>query len=59
VTHLLFQLVALKPLHSIVFLETPGIITHTVEVQRSEVETLIGQQLQKFRPPRKVPPNIA
>ena len=59
VTHLLFQLVALKPLHSIVFLETPGIITHTVEVQRSELETLIGQQLQRFRSSRKVPPNIA
>lgn len=59
VTHLLFQLVAVKPLHSIVFVETPGIITNTVEVRRSELETLIGQQLQKFRRSRKVPPHIA
>jgi L-aminopeptidase/D-esterase-like protein len=59
VTQILFQLLALKPVHSIVFIETPGIITNTVEVQRSEMERLIQQRLQEFKGKKTVPPNIA
>ncbi len=59
VTHILFQLVALKSVHSIVFIETPGSITNTVEVRRSELERLIQQELQKSRGANTVPPNIA
>ncbi|MBD2136993.1 hypothetical protein H6F32_05190 [Anabaena sp. FACHB-1237] len=61
VTQLLFQLVALKSVDSIIFVETPGSITKTVEVQRTELERLIEKEIQKYR--RKiasqVPPNIA
>ena len=59
VTQILFQLVALKPVHSIVFIETPGNLTNTVEVRRSELEKLIQQQLQQFKAQKTVPPNIA
>ncbi|MCC5608031.1 hypothetical protein LC612_14875 [Nostoc sp. CHAB 5834] len=59
VTHILFQLVALEPVDSIVFLETPGKTTHTVEVRRTELEKLIQQQLRQQRSPKQIPPDIA
>ncbi|WP_066381555.1 MULTISPECIES: hypothetical protein [unclassified Anabaena] len=59
VTHILFQLVALEPVDSIVFLETPGTTTHSYEVQRSEFQKLIQKQLQQQRPSKNIPPNIA
>lgn len=59
VTHILFQLVALEPVDSIVFLETPGKTTHTVEVRRSELEKLMQQQLRQQRSPKQIPPDIA
>ena len=59
VTQILFQLVALKPVHSIVFIEIPGSLTHTVEIQRSQLEKLIQQRLQKFKGQKTVPPHIA
>jgi predicted lactoylglutathione lyase len=59
VIQILFQLVALEPVDSIVFRETPGSNNHTVEVQRQEFQTLIQQQLQQQKRSRQVPPNIA
>jgi hypothetical protein len=61
VTHILFQLVALKPVDSIVFLETPGTLDHAVEVQRSQLEKAIQKQLKQRtqKPSRNIPPNIA
>ncbi|MHC0065032.1 hypothetical protein ACWATR_19380 [Nostoc sp. UIC 10890] len=59
VTHILFQLVALEPVDSIVFLETPGKTTHTVEIRRSELEKLMQQQLRQQRSPKQIPPDIA
>ncbi|MTJ49853.1 hypothetical protein [Dolichospermum sp. UHCC 0259] len=59
VTQILFQLVALKPVHSIVFIETSGNLTNTVEVRRSDLEKLIQQQLQQLKTQKTVPPNIA
>ncbi|MBH8550830.1 hypothetical protein I8751_00165 [Nostocaceae cyanobacterium CENA357] len=59
VTHILFQLVALEPVDSIVFLETPGQTTHTVEVQRNELQKLMQQQIKKQQKPKQVPPDIA
>lgn len=59
VTHILFQMVALEPVDSIVFLETPGKTTHTVEVRRSEIEKLMQQQLRQLRSPKQIPPDIA
>lgn len=61
VTQLLFQLLALRSVDSIIFVETPGSMTKTVEVQRTELERLIEKKIHKYR--RKissqVPPNIA
>ncbi len=59
VTHILFQLVALEPVDSIVFLETPGKTTHTVEVQRNELQKLMQQQIKQQHKPKQVPPDIA
>lgn len=59
VTHILFQLVALEPVDSIVFLETPGKTTHTVEIRRADLEKLMQQQLQQQRSPKQIPPDIA
>ncbi|WP_138496898.1 hypothetical protein [Nostoc sp. PA-18-2419] len=59
VTHILFQLLALEPVDSIVFLETPGQTTHTFQVQRTDLEKLMQQQLRQMRSPKHIPPDIA
>lgn len=59
VTHILFQLVALEPVDSIIFLETPGKTTHTVEIRRTELEKLMQKQLRQQRSPKQIPPDIA
>lgn len=59
VTHILFQLVAMEPVDSIVFFETPGITTDSIEVRRAEVQHLIHQQLQQNRVKKQIPPDIA
>jgi hypothetical protein len=59
VTHILFQLVALEPVDSIVFLETPGQTTHTVEVKRSELQNLLEKQMKQAPRRTQIPPNIA
>ncbi len=59
VTHILFQLVALEPVDSIVFLETPGKTTHTVEIRRTDLEKLMQKQLRQQRSPKQIPPDIA
>ncbi|MBD2343993.1 hypothetical protein [Anabaena subtropica] len=59
VTHILFQLVALEPVDSIVFLETPGKTTHTFELRRADFQKRIQRQLKKLRSPKPIPPDIA
>ncbi|NES83663.1 MAG: hypothetical protein F6K10_20875 [Moorea sp. SIO2B7] len=64
VTHVLFQLFALKQVYSIVFMETPGNLTAGVEVKRADLENLIETQLQQLRTspkssPSNIPSNIA
>jgi hypothetical protein len=59
VTHILFQLVALEPVDSIVFLETPGKTTHTFEMRRTDLQKLMQQEMQRQRSPKPIPPNIA
>ncbi|OUL32560.1 hypothetical protein BV372_18990 [Nostoc sp. T09] len=58
VTHILFQLIALEPVDSIVFFESPGLTTNAVEVRRTDLQNRI-QQLQQNHSPKQVPPNIA
>lgn len=59
VTHILFQMVALEPVDSIVFLETPGQTTHTVEIKRAELQNLLQQQMKQQPRGSQIPPNIA
>ncbi|MBW4634864.1 MAG: hypothetical protein KME30_24035 [Iphinoe sp. HA4291-MV1] len=59
VTHILFQLVAMEPVDSIVFFETSGITTTSVEIRRTDLQHLIQQQLQQNRVKRQIPPDIA
>ncbi len=59
VINILFQLVALEPVDSIVFFETPGRTSNPIEVQRTELKNLIQQCLQPQKPNQQVPPNIA
>lgn len=59
VTHILFQLVAMKPVQSLIFIETPGTLAHLVEVSRFEIESQIQRQLQQSRGKKIIPPNIA
>ncbi|MDY7020918.1 MAG: hypothetical protein SWJ54_06070 [Cyanobacteriota bacterium] len=62
VTHILFQMVAIQPLDSIIFLETPGNSEQGIEVKRSEVQDLIRVYLERYRATvqsRNVPPNLA
>jgi hypothetical protein len=53
---ILFQLLAITPVDSIVFMETPGTNTNAVEVRRADLENMIQQTLQQHLPP---PTNIA
>ena len=59
VTHILFLLVALEPVDSVVFLETPGLTTHTCEILRSELLNLLQQQIKQQQPGKQIPPDIA
>ncbi|MBW4643692.1 MAG: hypothetical protein KME23_12000 [Goleter apudmare HA4340-LM2] len=59
VTHILFQLVALDPVDSIVFFETPGTTTNAIEIRRFELQKLIQQQLLHNQSSRQAPPDIA
>jgi hypothetical protein len=58
VTHILFQLLALEPVDSIVFLETSGTTNDATEISRSDLQNLVQQQL-KRKSPQQVPPDIA
>lgn len=47
VVHILFQLLAMKPVDSLVFCETPGQNGQGVEVRRQDLESLVQSQLQE------------
>lgn len=64
VIHILFQMIAIEPLDSLVFFETPGNLTTATEVKREDVQKLIGMYLQQYQPPSssnssKIPPDMA
>lgn len=59
VTHILFQMLAMKPVHSVVFLEQPGQAGQGVEVRRQDIEALIQAQLKQAQQGGPVPPNLA
>jgi hypothetical protein len=64
VIHILFQMIAIEPLDSLVFFETPGNLTTATEVKREDVQKLIGIYLQQYQSSpnsnsSKIPPDIA
>jgi hypothetical protein len=59
IAQILFQLAALEPVDSIVFLEIPGTNTNTVEIHRSELQDLIQQHLQEYNLRQQIPADIA
>lgn len=58
VTHILFRLLSMKPIHSCIFFPNPGDVRRGVEVKRSDIELAIQLQLQQQANPG-VPPDIA
>ena len=59
VTHILFQLIALEPVDSIVFFETPGTTRNAVEIKRLEITKLLEQTLEQKNSLNQIPPDIA
>lgn len=59
VTHILFQLIALEPVDSIVFFETPGTTGNAVEIKRLELKNLVQQTLEQNNSANRIPPDIA
>lgn len=59
IADILFQLVALEPVDSIVFFETPGMSTNAVEIKRTELQHLIQEKLQQKHSRTLIPPDIA
>jgi non-ribosomal peptide synthetase component E (peptide arylation enzyme) len=60
VTHILFQLFAMKQVDSIVFMEVPGDLATGKEVLCSDLQKLVNHQLQQFQNRLNyIPPNLA
>ena len=59
VVHILFQLLAMKPVDSLIFCETPGQNGQRLEVRRQDLEFLIQSRLQEPGPGAVIPPDLA
>jgi hypothetical protein len=61
VIHILFKMLAMKPVDSIIFFETPGNTKQGIEVRRDDLQTLVQKQLQQNQgtPTSNIPPDIA
>ncbi|MEM9922388.1 MAG: hypothetical protein AAF915_01305 [Cyanobacteria bacterium P01_D01_bin.50] len=59
VIEILFQIMALEPVDSIIFFDTPGTTSNAVEIQRSQVQDVIERSLQQNRRSSDIPPDIA
>lgn len=59
VIHILFQMLAMKPVDSIVFFETPGNLQAGTEITRQNLHDLIRAHLQQKRKKPNLPPDIA
>lgn len=47
VTHILFQMLAMKKLDSVIFFETPGKLTQGTEIRRQDLQALMQSQLKE------------
>ncbi|MGF1519515.1 MAG: hypothetical protein ACFCVB_17170 [Nodosilinea sp.] len=59
VVHILFQLLAMQPIDSLIFFETPGKAGQGVEIRRQDMQALIQAQLQQSQPGSAIPPDMA
>ena len=64
VIYILFQMIAIKPLDSLVFFEKPGNLTTATEIKREDVQKLINVYLKQYQASSKShssknPPDIA
>lgn len=59
VVHILFQLLALQPIDSLIFFETPTKIGQGVEIRRQDMQALIQAQLQQTQQTSPIPPDMA
>ncbi|MBE9214822.1 hypothetical protein IQ247_19465 [Plectonema cf. radiosum LEGE 06105] len=59
VIEILFQILALEPVDSIIFFNTPGTTANAVEIKRSQVQSIIERSLQQNRRRSDIPPDIA
>ena len=58
-THVLFQMLAMKPLDSIIFLETSDNLQVGTEISRNNLKDLIEITAKKGRSPSEIPPDLA
>ncbi len=59
VTHILFQMLALKSIHSVIFFDQPGDLKKGVEVRREDFQTLLQTQLKQAQGMVQAPSDIA
>jgi hypothetical protein len=59
VIHILFQMLAMKPVDSVIFFEKPGQAGQGVEIRRQDVEALVQVQLKQAQQGSTIPPNLA
>lgn len=59
VTHILFQMLAMKVIHSIIFRQTSNNLQDDIEVPRQQLEQLIKQHVKNIRTQKSVPPDLA
>lgn len=59
VIHILFQLLAMKPIDSLIFFETPGKTGQGVEIRRQDIQALIQVHLQQNQRANPIPPDMA
>lgn len=59
VVHILFQLLAMKPVDSLIFCETPGQNGQRLEVRRQDLEFLVQSRVQEPGPGAVIRPDLA
>ena len=59
VTHILFQMLAMKPIDSIIFFDIPGNLNQGIEIRQEEVKKLVQIHLKKASNGSQIPSDLA
>lgn len=59
VTHILFRMLAMKPIDSIIFFDVPGNLNQGIEIRQEEVKKLVQIHLKKASNVSQIPSNLA